>query len=80
MKLAETIRQEVAALRVPAGAGEWFGSISVGVAVRMAAMKGLEDLLKAADLGVYAAKWNGRNCVASGDGPMARESADTVIR
>lgn len=67
MKLAETIRQEVAALRVPAGAGEWRGSISVGVAERSSAMTGLEDLMKAADLGVYAAKRNGRNCVATAD-------------
>jgi hemerythrin len=65
LKLAESIRQEVAALRVPAGAGEWRGSISVGVAARTDAMKGLEDLMKTADLGVYAAKRNGRNCVAT---------------
>ena len=67
MKLAEAIRQAVAALRVPAGTGEWRGSISVGVAARTAMMKGLEDLMKSADLGVYAAKRNGRNCVASAD-------------
>ncbi|MFZ4538980.1 GGDEF domain-containing protein [Propionivibrio sp.] len=65
MKLAETIRSEVAALRVPAGVSEWPGSISVGVATRTGNMKGLEDLMKAADLGVYVAKRNGRNCVAS---------------
>jgi diguanylate cyclase (GGDEF)-like protein/hemerythrin-like metal-binding protein len=67
MKLAEAIRQQVAALRVPAGAGEWRGSISVGVASRTAAMSGLEDLMKAADLGVYVAKRNGRDCVATAD-------------
>jgi hemerythrin len=67
MRLAETIRQKVAALRVPAGAGEWCGSISVGVAARTASMKGLEDLMKAADQGVYVAKHNGRNCVATAD-------------
>jgi hemerythrin len=65
LKLAETIRQEVAALCVPAGAGVWHGSISVGVAALTTAMKGVEDLMKAADLGVYAAKRNGRNCVAT---------------
>ena len=65
MKLAESIRTEVAALRVPAGAGEWVGSISVGVAARTTGMAGLDELMKAADLGVYAAKRNGRNCVAT---------------
>ena len=64
MKLAESIRAEVATLRVPAGAGEWAGSISVGVAARTTGMAGVEDLMKAADLGVYAAKRDGRNCVA----------------
>ena len=67
MKLAESIRKEVAALRVPAGDGEWRGSISIGVAVRIPEMNGLEDLMKAADLGVYAAKRGGRNCVATSD-------------
>ena len=67
LQLAEKIRSEVAALRVRAGSGEWRGSISVGVAVRTAAMASMEDLLKAADLGVYAAKRKGRNCVAVAD-------------
>lgn len=65
LKFAETIRREVAALRVPAGAGEWPGSISVGVAARSADMKGLEALMKTADDGVYIAKRNGRNRVAT---------------
>ena len=65
LKLAESIRQDVAALRVAAGAAEWRGSISVGVAARTDSMKGLDDLMKAADLGVYEAKRKGRNCVAS---------------
>ncbi|MEI8171797.1 MAG: bacteriohemerythrin [Rhodoferax sp.] len=63
--LAETIRSEVAALRVPAGSGEWRGSISLGVASRTAGMHGTEDLMKEADRGLYAAKRNGRNCVAT---------------
>jgi hemerythrin len=67
LQLAEKIRSEVAALRVAAGTGEWRGSISVGVAVRTAEMSSMEDLLKTADLGVYAAKRNGRNCVAVAD-------------
>lgn len=64
MQLAETVRKEVAGLRVPAGTGEWIGSISVGVAARSPEMPGFEALIKAADLGVYVAKRNGRNCVA----------------
>ena len=65
LRLAESIRSEVAALRVPAGTGEWRGSISIGVAARTDAMTCLEDLMKAADLGLYAAKRQGRNCVAT---------------
>ena len=60
---AEMTRQTIAALRVPAGSGTWLGSISVGVAVRTPEMNGPEDLLKAADEGVYIAKRNGRNQV-----------------
>jgi hemerythrin len=67
LQLAEKIRSDVAALRVNAGAGEWRGSVSIGVAVRTAEMSSMEDLLKTADLGVYAAKRNGRNCVAVAD-------------
>jgi hemerythrin len=67
MKLAETIRSEVAALRVPAGPGEWRGSVSIGVASRTAAMTRHEDLVKAADLGVYVAKRKGRNRVDTVD-------------
>lgn len=67
MRLAETIRREVALLCVPVAAGEWRGSISVGVAARTATMNGLEDLIKAADLAVYVAKRDGRNRVAVAD-------------
>ncbi len=63
LQLAEKIRSEVASL----GASEWCCSISVGVAVRTVGMQCMDDLLKAADLGVYAAKRRGRNCVAVAD-------------
>ena len=65
MLIAEKVCQEVSDLKVPAGLGVWVGSVSVGVAVRRPGMRGFEDLLKSADKGVYAAKANGRNCVAS---------------
>lgn len=67
VQLAEKVRQQVAALRVPTGGAAWQGSISVGVAQRDAAMKGVEGLLKAADEGVYEAKRRGRNCVAAAE-------------
>jgi hemerythrin len=66
LHIAEKVRQEVAALRVPVGGGGyWMGSVSIGVAARHASHNGAENLLKAADEGVYLAKANGRNCVAS---------------
>ena len=67
MKLAETIRGAVAALRVSVGTGEWRGSVSIGVAARAASMQRHEDLVKAADLGVYVAKRKGRNRVETTD-------------
>jgi len=63
--LAEKVRAAVAALRVPAGQGQWVGSISVGVAQCDIARMCIEALLKTADEGVYLAKDRGRNCVAS---------------
>ena len=63
-QLAEKLRQTIAALRVPAGNGEWRGSISIGVAVRNPEMAHFEALIKAADEGVYCSKKNGRNCVS----------------
>lgn len=62
--VAELLRKAVSALRVPAGSGEWKGSVSVGVSARTGDMKSPEDLIKNADEGVYVAKRNGRNCVA----------------
>jgi hemerythrin len=65
---AEAMRQEIAKLQVPvSGGGQWSGSISVGVAARTADMRTPEDLIKAADEGVYVAKRNGRNRVECGE-------------
>ena len=65
LHIAELIRANIAALRVPAGEGFWQGSISVGVAAKTADITSVDDLIKAADLGVYLAKKAGRNCVRS---------------
>jgi hemerythrin len=65
LKMAEKIRRGIASLCIPAGGGEWRGSISVGVAERTDDMDTPADLMTAADSGVYRAKLNGRNCVAS---------------
>lgn len=62
---AEKLRREVSTLRVSAGDGIWNGSVSVGVAERTPSLKTFEELLKLADEAVYAAKRNGRNCVAT---------------
>jgi diguanylate cyclase (GGDEF)-like protein len=64
LRVAEQMLKTVSTLRVPVEKGEWVGSISVGVAVRQSNMSSPEDLIKAADQGVYAAKRNGRNCVS----------------
>jgi hemerythrin len=63
MHIAELTRKAVSELRVPTGGEPWHGSISVGVASRSPDMKSYEELIKAADKGVYAAKKAGRNCV-----------------
>lgn len=63
LQLAETIRSNVAALRVAAGGGYWPGSVSIGVVAVTTAMADITDLLKAADDAVYRAKRDGRNCV-----------------
>jgi hemerythrin len=63
MHVAEQARAHVAALTVKAGEGCWQGSISVGVAVNSGGIEGIDELLKAADDGVYKAKREGRNCV-----------------
>lgn len=61
--LAEMLHKHIAALQVPAGAGFWRGSVSIGVAVRQIEMKSIDVLIKAADRSLYAAKAAGRNCV-----------------
>lgn len=65
LQVAESLRGEVAALRVPAGGGAWNGSVSVGVASRTDEMAVVEDLIRVADRGAYLAKQAGRDRVAT---------------
>lgn len=61
---AESVRKAISGVRIPARSGTWTGSISVGVATRTPDMESPEDLIRAADEGVYLAKRGGRNQVA----------------
>lgn len=63
LHLAELTHTKIAQLRVKARQGVWQGSISVGVGVKTSSMTQTEELIKAADESVYAAKSAGRNCV-----------------
>ncbi len=63
MNIASIIHAKISQLTVKVADGVWHGSISIGVAVKTDSMKNLEELIKAADLGVYAAKSAGKNCV-----------------
>ena len=65
MYIAELTRKTVSELRVSTGGEPWHGSISVGVAAHTPEMKHYEELMKAADKGLYLAKEDGKNCVRS---------------
>lgn len=56
---AQVVRQDISFQ-----GGVWQSSISVGLALKTAAMVKPEDLIKEADNGVYASKKSGRNCVS----------------
>ncbi len=81
LHIANLIRYRIANLTFASTWGEWQGSISVGAAVRTPAMLSLGDLIKAADLGVYAAKASGRNCVrmAAETDNVAQEKAPSNL-
>lgn len=63
--VAEITRKNISDLKVPAGEGVWYGSISVGLAATQEGVGSIDGLLKTADQGVYLAKEAGRNCVRS---------------
>ena len=65
--IAKQMHAHIAELIIQVPGGTWKGSISVGIAVKTDAMKKPEELVKAADNGVYAAKKAGKNCVQSGN-------------
>lgn len=73
-RVAEEAWRQVNALRVPVGDGEWRGSISVGVAERTPDTRRPLDLLRIADMALYRAKEDGRNCVRTAPETGSRPS------
>ena len=63
MHAAKLVLKAVSRLKVKVGDGAWNGSVSIGVAVSNSKMSTYDDLIKAADNGVYMAKQDGKGCV-----------------
>ena len=63
--LARLLLQKVSDLRVGTGDEFWNSGISIGMAVQTPSMQNFDELIKAADDGLYQAKRAGRNCVLS---------------
>lgn len=68
----ERVHQSVAGMRLKAGTLKLTGSVSVGYATRDASTDDIDALMKRADEGVYLAKQQGRNCIASVQEPPAK--------
>jgi len=63
-RVAESLRQELATIAVPATTGETFGvTVSVGVASVTSGADDTQTVIARADRALYEAKHRGRNCV-----------------
>ncbi|MER2553296.1 MAG: diguanylate cyclase [Thauera sp.] len=65
MVVAERLRLAAQARAVETGGPQIFLTASVGVAMRVPEMAGVDALIKCADDGVYRAKQRGRNCIVA---------------
>jgi len=63
MYIAGVVLKSVSELKIGVGAGVWNGSVSIGVAVSSPEMTTYDELIKAADNGVYLAKQDGKGCI-----------------
>jgi diguanylate cyclase (GGDEF)-like protein len=78
--LAEELRQRIASLSIDTANGPLTFTCSFGVSERRAE-EGIDDLLKRADVALYAAKASGRNRVIAADAGTAAAAIQTnVIR
>jgi diguanylate cyclase (GGDEF)-like protein len=78
--LAEDLRRRIAALRIDTANGPLTLTCSFGVSERRAG-ESIDDLLKRADVALYAAKTSGRNRVVTAEAAMAPAAIQTnVIR
>jgi diguanylate cyclase (GGDEF)-like protein len=78
-EIAERLRREVMALRLPVGGKTVTLTGSFGVSEWQPG-ESVDDTLRRADMALYAAKAAGRNCVVAADGSLAVENYDSVGR
>ena len=76
--LAERLRASIAALRLETASGALTLTCSFGVSERHAG-ENIDDLLKRADVALYAAKTGGRNRVVAADAVITPFSAPNVV-
>lgn len=68
-EVAERTRSDVELLRVPAGQGDWNGTVSIGV-IEIERGEEMSSALERVDRALYAAKEAGRNRVEAVGGPV----------